>query len=220
MNVLKKIILAVMLSAGSLICSAQEINIQGGLNLSEFRYTNGDGVYWLKNVKLNPGFNAGAMLDVPIKNMFSLATGILLSSKGVKISDDETLEGEYLHRENLFYFDISVLCKITMPVKKVKIFAMAGPYWGQALSGKSKQGVIVNSVHKEFEAKIHWGDQYHRFDYGAKTGIGLRYKKYQIGASYEFGFKNLSAASELTRKNRVLELYISYALINLKSNKK
>ena len=219
MDTLKKIIFAVMLFISSTICSAQEISIRGGLNLSKFEFINGDGLYWLKNVKQNPGFNAGAMLDVPIKNTFSLETGILLSSKGVKISDNEVSEGEYLNRENLLYLDIPVLCKITVPVKKVKIFAMAGPYLGQALSGKSIQGVVVNSVHKEFDAEIQWGDRYHGFDYGAKTGIGLRYKKYQIGASYALGLQDLSITSELARKNRVLELYVSYALINLKSNK-
>ena len=218
MDIFQKIILAIVLCMSSTICSAQEISIRGGFSLSKFRYIYRDDISWMKDVKLNPGFNAGATLDVPIKKLFSLETGILISSKGVKISDNETSEGEYLHREDLLYLDIPVLCKITVPVKKMKVFALAGPYLGQALSGKSTQGVVINSVRSEWESNIPWGNLYGRFDYGAKTGIGLRYKKYQIGASYTFGFKNLSIDSELERKNRVLELYISYALINLKSN--
>ena len=221
MDIFKKIILAVVLFISSIICSAQEISIRGGLNLSEFRVKYEGEVLHGGNAKLNPGFNAGATLDVPIKNLFSLETGILLNSKGNEISSgDESGANKELHRLNLLYLDVPVLCKITVPIKKVRIFAMAGPYLGYALSGKEKVESTINSVHEELEAKIHWGDWYDRFDYGAKTGIGLRYKKYQIGASYGFGFKDLFAASELVRKNRVLELYASYALINLKSNKK
>ena len=220
MDTFKKIIFAVVLCMGSIICSAQEISIRGGLNLSEFRVKYEGEVLHGGNAKLNPGFNAGATLDVPIKSLFSLETGILLNSKGNKISSgDELGANKELQRENLLYLDAPVLCKITVPIKKIRIFAMAGPYLGYALSGKQKAEVTINSVHNEWEANIPWGDRYDRFDYGAKTGIGLRYKKYQIGASYEFGFKEIYKASELARKNRVLELYVSYALINLKSDK-
>lgn len=223
MNILKKIIFAaLLLLGGKSICFAQEISIRGGFNLSQFRYTYGDKVVHEEGAKLNPGFNAGAILDLPLKDMFSIEAGLLLNSKGDKISGNEIMGvNKYLQRENLLYLDIPILVKISVPVKKVKIFAMVGPYLGQALSGKRKGEGIINSVPSNWEHNIYWGEEYDRVDYGGKIGIGLRYNKYQIGASYEFGFKNLTIVRPSTaNKNRVLELYVSYVLINLKSNKK
>jgi hypothetical protein len=222
LNIFKKIVFAAFLLVGCKFCFAQEIRLRGGFNLSQFRYKYGDEVIHVPGAKLNPGFNVGAMLDLPIKNMFSLETGILLNSKGNKISGSE-ISGvkDYLEHENLLYLDVPVLLKITVPAKKVDIFAMAGPYIGQALSGKHIGEGIINSIHSNWEYNIKWGDEYYRFDYGTKIGLGLQFDKYQIGTSYEFGFKNLSVVKPSTdRRNRVLELYVSYALINLKSTKK
>lgn len=222
MNIFKKIVFALLLIIGYKFCFAQEISLRGGFNLSQFRYKYGDEVIHEPGAKPKPGYNVGVMLDLPIKNMFSLETGVLLNSKGNKISGNEIMNVKnYLQRENLIYLDIPVLFKITMPIRKVKFFAMGGPYIGQALSGKRKGEGIMNSVPTNWEDDIKWGDEYDRLDYGTKIGLGLRYNKYQIGTSYEFGFKNLSIIKPSTdRRNRALELYISYALINIKSNKK
>lgn len=221
MNLLKKIVFTAFLLVGCKFCIAQEISLRGGFNLSQFRDEDSDVIYE-PGAKLKPGFNVGAMLDLPIKNMISLETGVLLNSKGNKIEGSELSSiMDYRGSVNLLYLDIPVLLKMTVPVKKVNVLAMAGPYFGQALFGKYKSEGMIGSVHRNWENNIKWGDEYYRFDYGAKIGLGFQFNKYQIGTSYEYGLKNISNIKPLTdRRNRVLELYVSYSIIKFNKKKR
>jgi hypothetical protein len=209
------------------ICFAQDISIRGGFNLSQFWWEYDDIKGPLEGAQLNPGFNIGPVLELPVTKLFSFETGLLFTSKGHKASivvNDVIVDS----RRTLYYLEIPVLCKITIPAKKVGIFAMAGPYFGEALYGKHKEETTENSVLvNKWEGNIKWGDEpyaYDRFDYGLKFSAGLRYNRWQIGASYELGLKNISnmnqPPSPASINNRLMELYISYALTNLKSNKK
>lgn len=223
MRILRIILFTTVLLLGINICFAQEISIRGGFNLSQYRQKVENLVVYKEGAKFNPGFNFGSILELPITNIFSLETGILFNSKGYK-SYEEFNEVIFRRRENLYYLDIPVLCKVTVPIKKVKVFAMAGPYLGEALYGKFKEEITENAVTDKLKNNVRWGDkpyEYDRFDYGLKFGAGLRYFKWQFGASYDLGLKNIRNAGQLLEKrNRVIEFYISYALINLKSHKK
>jgi hypothetical protein len=207
-------------------CFAQEISIRGGFNLSQFWWEYYDVVGTPEGAQLNPGFNIGPVLELPVTKLFSFETGLLFTSKGNKASN--VVNGVIIDsRKTLYYLEVPALFKITVPVKKVGIFSMAGPYIGEALYGKHKGEWTENSVTDKWEGNIKWGDEpheYDRFDYGLKFGVGLQYYKLQIGACYELGLKNISnmnqPPSQVSINNRVLEFYISYALTNLKSNKK
>ncbi len=227
MSICKIILFITAIFLGIHICSAQEISVRGGFNLSQYRikYDNIDGPG--EGAKLNPGFNVGPMLELPILDIFSLETGIFFTSKGEKtIVEDNVATHKII--ENLYYLDLPVLFKITFPVKNVGIFAMAGPYIGEALYGKYKSEFTYNSETNKYGRKIFWGGneqyKYDRFDYGLKFGVGLRYLKWQFGALYEVGYKDFSnqkqPPSPVLRNNRVIEIYLSYALLNLKSHKK
>ncbi len=227
MSICKIILFITAIFLGIHICSAQEISIRGGFNLSQYRimYDDLDGPG--EGAKLNTGFNVGPMLELPILDIFSLETGILFTSKGHKGIVD--VNGATVKEiENLYYLDLPVLFKITFPVKNVGIFAMAGPYIGEAMYGKYKNEVTYNSETDKFGRNIFWGGnkqyEYDRFDYGLKFGAGLRYLKLQFGALYEVGYKDFSnqkqPPSPVLRNNRVIEIYLSYALLNLKSHKK
>lgn len=208
-------------------CFAQEISIRGGLNHSQFWWEYDDVTGSAPGAKLNPGFNIGPIVDLTATKIFSVETGVLFTSKGYKASNmvnDVIVDS----RKTLYYLEIPLLCKITVPVKKVGIFATGGPYIGEALYGKDKLETYVNSVSDhQWEENIKWGDEldeYDRFDYGLKFGVGLRYYRWQIGAFYELGLKNISnmdqPPSPLSINNWVMELCISCALINIKPNKK
>lgn len=230
MNLLKRIVFLLILFLSSCYGFSQEISIRGGFNLSHFR--DDDGKVVSKENSSNPGFHFGPILEIPIikrsTNMFSIETGILFSSKGNKWTYPGPFGGgitDYYKRENLFYLDLPVLLKMTTEVKKLKVFALAGPYMGEALYGKTKSSSIINDPPEKWEWKnsTRWGEQYSRFDYGIKLGLGLRYAKCQIGASYEFGLNDLQKVINepaSIRKNRVIELYVAYTLINFKSNKR
>jgi len=219
---LKKIVFAALLLVGSNICSAQEISIRGGFNLSQFQFKIGDIVSHRDGTKLKPGFNVGPIIDIPLQNILSIETGILFTSKGNKISGNP-LQGvnNYLFQKNTFYLDFPILLKTTVPIKKIKIIAMAGGYAGCALYGNAIAEGEENSELIHLENKIHWGskpNEYDRFDYGLKFGAGIKVRKYQIGAFYELGLKNFSN-SGFEMRNRVFEFYLAYTLKELKKVK-
>ncbi len=224
MRILKIVLFTSVLLLGISNCFAQEISIRGGLNHSQYQ----DKVYGDVNnavgIKFNPGFVAGPVFELPVTNIFSFESGVLLTSKGEKSSYD--FHGPtVLNREKLYYAEIPVLCKVYVPINKFKIFVLAGPYFAEALHGKRKNLIIENSVEEILaQHDIFWGDgfaEYGRFDSGLKFGIGLRYLKWQLGANYCLGLKNFRNAGDREEKrNRTVEFNLSYALINLKSNKK
>lgn len=219
MSTFRKLTIIAALLSNICICSAQEISVRGGFNLSQYRYINEGEVMHEKGAKLNPGFNVGPILEIPLKNMFFLETGLLFTTKGEKVSGDVMGTEDYFQRENLSYLEMPVLCKVAVPVRKIKFFAQAGPYIGKAIIGK-RTIEIGNSV-LEKDGDIHWGKELSRFDYGISFGAGVKYAKYQIGVSYEMGLKDIVIAKPSPeRKNRVIGFNISYALINLKSTKK
>lgn len=223
MNLFKKIILITILLSTSSYCLAQEISIRGGFNLSQINYKAGDIVVHKDGTKLNPGFNIGPIIELPLKNIFTVETGILFNSKGHKLSGDP-LAGvkKYLFQTNMFYLDIPVLLKATIPIKKIKIFAAAGAYAGSALYGKRIAEGVNNSIFKRSTANIQWGnkeDEFDRFDYGLDFGVGLKIQKYQIGILYESGLKNFSNDEIFKMRNRTVELYCTYKLAQFKNKK-
>lgn len=218
MNVFKIFFVCILLLVGSYICSAQEIGLHGGFNLSQFQYKAWAEIVHKDGATLNPGFSIGPILELPLKNMFSLETGILLTTKGNKI----TGANKYLFKENMYYLDVPVLLKATIPIKKIKIFGMAGVYAGSALYGNRLGEAEVNSVLKRVKVDINWGNkpnEYKRLDYGLKFGTGIKVRRYQIGASYEIGLKDFWNDDLYKVRNRVLEFYIAYQLKDFKKLK-
>ena len=215
MNIFKKIGFCTLLMIGSYICSAQEISLRGGFNLSQFNYKAEGEVVHKDGQVFNPGFNVGPILELPIKNVLSLETGILFTTKGNKL----TGANKYLFKETMYYLDVPVLLKATMPVKKMKIFGMAGVYVGSALYGNRLAEGEVNSVLTRMKVDIKWGDksnEYDRIDYGLKFGAGVKVRRTQIGASYEIGLHDFWNDDLYKVRNRVLEFYIAYQIKELK----
>jgi hypothetical protein len=217
MNELKKIVLVSLLFIGSNICFAQELSIRGGLNLSKFVTKEGEEVVYYGNT-FNPGFNIGPILELPLKNVFSLETGIIFTSKGDKI----TGENRYLRTENMYYLDIPILLKVTIPVRETKICIMAGGYGGSALFGNRYGEGIYNSVFERGRTNIQWGNklnEYNRLDYGLNFGTGFKIQKFQIGALYKHGLNNVRNDAPWKTNNRTIEFYIAYQIKNFKKLK-
>lgn len=223
MKEFKKLVFVLLLLAACNICYAQDISIRGGLNFSQFNYKTGSDVIHKEGTKLNPGFNFGTVLDLPIKSIFSLEAGILFESKGHKLEGNPLMGVEnYLFQTNIFYLDIPISFKVTVPINKTKIIAMAGAYTGSALYGNRLAKGVENSVLKSYKASIKWGNEsneYDRFDYGLTFGTGIKIQRYQIGASYELGLKDFSNDRVFEMRNRVFEFYLAYTLKELKKVK-
>jgi hypothetical protein len=193
MNVFKKTVFATtLLLIGSNICFAQEVSICGGFNLSQINLKVGDLVIHREDTKLNPGFNVGPIIEFPLKNIFSLETGILFTSKGFKQSGYSPSFGNYLNKINIFYSEVPVLLKAYYPIGKTKIFGMAGGYAASGLYGYFIRDGNVNSVRQHSKVNIQWGSRMKRLDYGLKFGVGLKIRDCQFGAAYELGLYDIA----------------------------
>ena len=200
----------------SLLCFesfAQTIGIKGGLNLSNmFMEADGD----KEDLKMNPGFHIGGIVDFQFTDLLSLETGLLLDTKGFKFKEEGS-GYSYQEKLNLFYLDIPVVLKVSFDVgSNVKIYGAAGPYIGVGLTGKSKSEYVDQGNEGSDEEKIKWGnsddDHLKRLDYGLEFSAAVEIKAILIGISYDLGLANAFTSSDydVKIKNRVIRVSIGF----------
>lgn len=200
---------------------AQTFGVRAGLNLSKMLVKDNDNTY-SDNYKMNPGFHIGGTVEFPISDMFSVEADLLLSTKGTRVKEEETMMGETYEMKakiNLFYIDIPITVKASFDVGDVKIYGAAGPYIGVGLSGKSKYEITYNGETETDDEKIEWGsdkdeDMLKRLDFGLIFGAGVAINSIQAGLSYGLGLANISADSDdgFNIKNRVLGITVGYTI--------
>jgi outer membrane protein W len=198
---------------------AQTFGVKAGLNLSNMIVKDDDDTY-SDDFKLNPGFHAGLTADFPITEMFSFETGLLISTKGYRISQEDTILGETYEIEgklNPLYLDIPLTGKVAFDIGGPKIYGAFGPYVGVGLAGKAKNEVTINGETEKDDEDIEWGsdeeeDFLKRLDFGLTVGAGVEINALQIGISYGLGLANISVSSDNGAKinNRVIGISVAY----------
>ncbi len=97
---------------------------------------------------MNPGFHLGATINFPYSDVFSIETGLLLSTKGYNI------KGENININlNLMYLDIPINAKASFELGDIKMYGLLGPYIGLGISGKNK----IKSDGEKNSESINWG---------------------------------------------------------------
>lgn len=197
---------------------AQNFGLKGGLNLSTMLIKDDD--TYIDDFKMKPGFNIGATAEFPLAEMISFETGLLLSTKGFKISEEETFMGETIEMEgkmNLLYLDIPLTAKATFDLGGAKIYGVFGPYLGIGLIGKIKSETTYDGETETDEEDIEWGSDedesdLKRLDFGLTMGAGVEINFIQIGLTYGLGLANISPYTDGGSKinNRVLGLSVGY----------
>jgi hypothetical protein len=198
---------------------AQNFGLKGGLNLSNMLMKDDEDTY-SDDFKMKPGFHIGATAEFPLSDMLSFETGLLLSTKGYKMSEEDTDDGEtykYEVKLNLLYLDIPLTGKATFDVGGAKIYGVFGPYVGMGLSGKTKSEYTDDGETETYEDDIEWGSdeeksELKRLDFGLTMGAGVEINSIQIGLTYNMGLANISPYTEDGFKinNRVLGLSVGY----------
>jgi len=215
MKHLKNTLITVLIVATAITAQAQTFGLRGGMNLSNMLMKYEDEV-WSEDFKMNPGYHVGLAVDVPIDKWLSFESGLLLSTKGYKYSE----EGDGYKAEeklNLLYLNIPLTPKATINTGKVKLYAIAGPYLSIGLSGKSKSTYTYNGNTETNSEKIDWGtdgenDDLKRLDFGLSMGGGVLINALQIGVTYDLGISNIlpEAPDNVKIKNRVLGVTCAY----------
>ena len=216
-NFTKLFMIAIAMTMATNGLYAQKIGIKAGFNLSNMLIE--DEIY-SNDFKMKPGFHLGAIVDIPLNDMFSIETGLLLSTKGFKLSEEETEMGEtfkYEFKYNLIYLDIPLTAKASFNVGDAKIYGAFGPYIGIGLSGTVKSELSFAGETESDSEIIDWGsdennDELKRLDYGLTMGVGVEINSIQIGITYGLGLANISPYVEYDSKinNRVLGISVGY----------
>ncbi len=217
-NLIKLGIVALLLVLGT-TSFAQTFGVKAGMNLSDMLIKDDYGTY-SDDSEMNPGFHFGPTVEFPINETFAFESGLLLSTKGLKMSEKETYMGdtyEYSTKTNLLYLDIPLTAKATIDLGGSKIYGTLGPYIGIGLSGKTKYEYTENGETETNEEDINFGsdeveDDLKRFEYGLSAGAGIEFNSIQVGITYGLGLANISSYTDDGDKvkNRVLGISLGY----------
>lgn len=182
---------------------AQTFGVKAGLNLSNMVIKDDDHTY-SDDYEMKPGFHLGPIAEFPINDMLTFETGLIISAKGFKYSEDS-----YDMKLNLYYLDIPLTAKASYDAGFGKIYGLLGPYLGIGLSGKS--------VYGDEDEPVDWGsdsddDDLKRPDFGLTVGAGVEINSILVGLSYNFGLANISPDSDGGFKinNRVIGISVGY----------
>jgi hypothetical protein len=195
---------------------AQSLWVQNGVSYASalYKYENRD---LLDDETFKPRFHFGINAELPVTSGFSVIPGVVLQTKGFyetfKRYDPEIRHGREF---KLFYLDAPVLLNIKIPFKKSVMFIETGPYAGVGLSGSLKGYEDIHEPYTEKE-QIHWGKEkdaiLKRMEYGIMGGAGAEINRFKFGFSYTHSMRNISIPDDFTYKNRVLSLFVSYAVL-------
>jgi outer membrane protein W len=196
---------------------AQTFGVKGGLNLANWLVKDDVDTY-SDDFKMALGLNLGVTAEFPINDMLSFETGLMFNTKGFAMKESMDFFGETMEiksKTTLNYIDIPLTVKATFAAGSSNIFALAGPYVGIGLSGKTKATVTYGGESETDTEDMEFGsedDQMKRLDYGLIIGAGVDFGTISVGASYGLGLGNLVNNPEDGSKvnNRVISISVGY----------
>lgn len=197
--------------------------IRAGFNLSSFRGTfvnsyideiDGDNS---AKFKTRPGFQIGAIVDIPVTYGFYIQPGLYFTTRGARFvaKESETLyeieySASYKEIYRPFYLQVPILASFRANVtKSLQVQLNTGPYLAIGLGGKEVDiedytDSAGNEEHEKDKYKFFGEskeDEYHfgakRFDFGWCFGAGLTISGgFYVGIQYDLGCVNMLLEKE------------------------
>lgn len=199
---------------------AQNIGVKAGLNMSNMLYKDDDGTY-SDDFKMLMGFHVGAVAEFPINELLSFEPGLMLSTKGFKISETESFFGQSVEIDgsmNLYYVDIPLNLRANIDAGGIGVYGLLGPYIGMGLSGKYKYEMSAAGQTETEEEDVNFGsgddDDFKPLDFGLTIGAGVAINALEIGVQYAYGLANISVHTDggAYIGNRVISLSVAYKI--------
>jgi hypothetical protein len=117
--------------------------IRAGVNFQNINGEDASGEDW--DYKLKTGFHVGVDVDIPIAQDFYIRPGVLFTTKGAKLDDDET-------KINLSYIEVPIGFAYKPMLGTGRLILGIGPYVAFAVGGKIKNDDAEEDI--EFENEI------------------------------------------------------------------
>lgn len=198
--------------------------IRGGVNFANIS-NNKDGD--VDEATTLTTFNAGLIADIPLAEMASFQTGLLLSGRGVKLetyANDNNQDDNYIKSKfNPLYLEVPANFVLKLGNgNNASFFVGAGPYAAFGIAGKSKTETKLLGNYSSVENDIEFKDDdddnttnLKRFDYGANFLAGVEINKFTINANYGLGLGKIYANEENDddkNKYRTFSLSVGFRL--------
>lgn len=194
---MKKIFLGAAIAMGSL-AFAQQFGVKGGANFSSI---NGGGSF--NDAKGKVGFYAGAFMNAPIAQNFSIQPEVLYNNLGAKVANNSD------YKLNMDYISIPVMFQYNATPE---FYLEAGPQFSFLVNSKfsGPNNTLVNLAN-QFNNK----DNYNTFDFGLGLGAGYYFtQNIGITARYVAGFTDITNkdafGSDAKVKNNNFQLGLAY----------
>lgn len=203
---MKKVLLGLVLTTTVALGTKAQVYVQGGLNLANITKTK-DGQTEKNNIL--PSFNAGVMGRLPLTDMFSLESGLLLTGKGSK-AETYFNSGNYTKAKfNPLYIEMPVNAVVKIPLEKESnVFFHAGPYVAVGIAGKSTRETRIGALITNSSSNIKFSnddpftpgeeegaayDRLKRFDAGLNFGGGVQFGRVILKANYGLGLTKINS---------------------------
>lgn len=156
----------------------------------------------------------GAGMEYAISSNFSLMPSAEFALKGAKWGEDDDEYGSFKETLDLYYFQIPVLAAYRFNLTdKLNLVAKAGPYFAFGFAGKDKYSESFGDSDGEkggnddvFGSEI--GAK--RFEMGLDFGVDLEFKRFVVGAEYEFGLTPLVKEEDWKLRNSAFYVTVGY----------
>ena len=180
------------------------VGIKAGMNFSNVN-EKFDGTKNDEN-KMLLGYHAGLYADFDlIGESIQLETGLTLENKGSKY--EEKFLGKKIDvKTSLTYLTIPVNARLNLDVAGLKVYGLAGPTIGVAISGKYKSDDESEDI--DFGSK---DSEMKRLNIGLLVGAGITLENnFGFRVGYDVGLSNLSNADKYKYKTGTLSLSLTY----------
>lgn len=200
---MKKLFLSLGLVAGT-FAFAQSFGIKGGMNVSSISKD-----ATLSDTKSKIGFNAGAFVNVPIAESFSIQPEVLYNDLGAKtvykISENTTASTS----TNLGYVAVPVMLQYNATPE---FYLEAGPEFGFLLSANNKREGNGGNTNISTTTELK-KDNLNSFNFGLGIGAGYYFTpNIGVTARYTAGLTNIGKEKFLLSesKNNVFQVGLAY----------
>jgi hypothetical protein len=153
------------------------------------------------STKVRPALRAGAFVDYPVANQFSIMPGAVFNMKGTKAEFNEANGTPVTGTTKLSYLTIPVLARMRLASvgSGVSPYLLAGPELGVLLSARSNAEVTATGLATSTEVDIK--DSLKSTEWGVLVGAGLDVPMSNVTGLLEAGYDaGLTTSSRTGRR--------------------
>lgn len=204
---MKKILSVLVIAMLAVTASAQVTwNSKAGVGISSCILSDGG-----EDPKAHFVGKLGAGMEYPLSSNFSLMPSAEVAFKGAKWSFEYA--GYYVDQTvDIYYLQIPVLGAYRFNLtNRLNLVAKAGPYFAFGFAGKVDQYAYSGGSSASISAGV-FSEEVggKRFEVGLDFGLDLEFRRWVVGAEYEFGITPLVKENGASARNSAIYVTVGY----------